>query len=308
MVQINEVVPSRFREGDLISIRGFGFSPTFGANDVAIDGIPEPLQFESDTEIQLFVPPGVSTEQYVSIVVFRNDTLDNDGTQGWSKAPLDDLREGLVDTPGQIPGAQEAADPTPVADVPQAQDYERMVAKILWLLLAAANGGGPGYLFATDGSAIVPRLNGAAGEVLHADPADPSGTGLAWQSVARALTLDWGRKTLAANAALTLLVAGGDGEVTVTTGAEHLAPATGSLYAVLVYFESDGSDTLDQVRVLVNAVVQHDSGAALGIASGSSYVAAISVAVTAGVDKITVEASKAGVTGNARLSAKIGLR
>ena len=155
MVQINEVVPSRFREGDLVSIHGFGFAPTFGNNFVAIDGIPTSLWWESATELQLYVPAGIQRDAYVPVYVFRDDTLENDSSQAWSKAALDSLRDGSSQPPGQVPGQEERADPARVEDTPQAQDYERMATAMQYLLRSVLTT--KGDLFASDGTGLVPH-------------------------------------------------------------------------------------------------------------------------------------------------------
>lgn len=304
MVQINEVVPSRFRTGDLITIKGFGFSPTFGQNSVAIDGVPEPVASESATEITLLVPAGIAVDTYVSVIVFRNDTLENDGGQAWSKGSLDSVREGTLTVPGQIPGVKEAADSSRVEDVPQAQDYERFVTAIDHLLLDVL--GAIGDLFAHDGVGLVPFAVGGAGLQLGANPANPEG--LEYAAVVRAQTLSWAREISAPAVVLTAMVA--NGTATIDTGAigDHLAPFSGTLYRVIVYFDGAAGDTLDQVRILVNAVMQHDSGTGLGITPGNFYVATIAVAVVGGTDLVILEAKKLGVVGIARLVGHVGIR
>lgn len=304
MVQINEIVPSRFREGDLVTINGFGFSPTFGENSVAIDGIPEPLQSESATQITLIVPTGVGVDQYVSVLVFRTDTNDFGSGQAWSSGSVDDLRGGAIQIPGQIPGPLEAADPSRVEDVPQAQDFERMVAATEHLLHDVL--GAVGDLFAFDGASIVPQPLGAAGQRLGANPA--TSTGMEYVADVRTQSLQWAGRKIAANTVLGALVANGESTDVATVFGTHLAPLTGNANALVVLF-ADGSagDTLDQVVVQRNGVTQYDSGTGLGVLPGGFHAAALAIALVSGTDTIEVQAKKLGTVGNADFVAHAGV-
>lgn len=303
MVQINEVTPSRFREGDLITINGFGFSPDFGANDVAIDGIPEPVQSESATAIQVLVPAGVTKDAYVPIAVFRNDTLDNDVTQAFVKPDLDSIRDGSESVPGQIPGTTEAADPSRVEDVPQAQDYERMVTAIEHLLLDVLST--LGDLFAFDGTNLVAQAIGAAGQTLQANPA--TSTGMTYASTPRASSLNWAGEKAAGDTALNELSVNGTVTETSITNGNAFSPLTGNLYLVIVYFaEGTAGDTLDRVTVDVNAGNVYDSGAGLAIAPGSFHVATFTGAVTSG-DVVELKVAKLGTNGLGRFVGHVGV-
>lgn len=304
MVQINEISPSRFRAGDLITIRGFGFAPTFGDNAVAIDGIPEPIQSESATEIVVVVPAGVTVGAYVPVFVFRSDTLENDSNQAWSSDPLDDLRDGTARIPGQLPGVTEAADPSRVEDVPQAQDYERLATAIEHLLFDVL--GTTGDVFASDGTSLVPQPVGAAGQRLGANPAPT--TGMEYAAITRATSLRWQGEKAIGDVVLGALTAnGGQSQLSLVNGL-HLAQLTGNVYLIVVLFaQGTAGDTLDQVRLRINAVTQYDSLVGLGIAPGGVHVAAVAVAVTA-ADTVELEVKKLGVAGLGRFVGTVGVR
>ena len=305
MVQINEISPSRFRVGDLITVKGFGFSPTFGANEIAIDGIPEPIASESATELTLLVPAGISVDQYVSVFVFRNDTNDNDSSQAWSKDPLDSIRDASVTVPGQNPGTTEAADPSRVEDVPQAQDYERYVTAIEHLLrdvLAFV-----GDLFAFNGTSLKGHPIGVAGQRLGAEPINP--TGMEYAAITRAQTLQWAGRKLAADTVVDAIVANGPPFSTSIVNGLHLAPITGNVYTVSVLFaQGFAGDTLDQVIIRINGVIQYDSLVGLGVVPGSTHTAAIALAVTGGTDTIELEVKKLGVVADADFVGHVGVR
>lgn len=305
MVQINEISPSRFRSGDLITIRGFGFAPTFGDNAVAVAGIPEPLQSETATEITLFVPPGIPENEYVSVYVFRGDTLGNDSTQAFSKASAGDLLTGVVRVPGQIPGDTEANDPIRVEDVPQAQDYERLVTAIEHLLFNVL--ATKGDLFAFDGAALVPHPVGATLEHrLGANPA-PS-TGMEYVAVARAQSLRWAGRKLAAVVTVDAIVANGESDKTSVVNGLHLAPLTGNVYRVAVLFAAGtAGDTLDQVIVRINGALSYDSGTGLGVTPGNAHTAGLALAVTV-ADTIELEVKKLGTLGDGDFVGQVGVR
>lgn len=295
-LQINEVVPNRFRAGDLITVRGFGFAPGFGDNAVSVDGIPEILQVESATELTFFVPAGVSVDQYVTVQAFRSDTLDNDVAQAWSSSSLSDLRDGTARIPGQVPGAREAADPSPLADVPQAQDYERLVQAIEHLLYDALSV--VGDLFASDGAEIVPQPIGAAGQRLGANPA--TATGMEYAALTRATSLQWGGRKLAANTVVDAIVANGQSSETSTIAGIHLAPATGIVGLITVLFaEGVAGDTLDQVILRKNGAIAFDSGTGLGITPGNAFESpGLVVAIILGTDTVELEVRKLGTNGD----------
>ncbi|KKK72019.1 hypothetical protein LCGC14_2908090 [marine sediment metagenome] len=305
MVQINEVSPSRFRVGDLITIRGFGFSPTFGANEVAIAGIPEIVQSESATELTLLVPAGIPVDQYVSVFVFRNDTNDNDSNQAWSKGALDSIRDASLTVPGQVPGTTEAADPSRVEDVPQAQDYERYVTAIEHLLRDVLTF--VGDLFAFNGTSLKGHPIGAAGQRLGAEPINP--TGMEYAAITRAQTLQWAGRKLAADTVVDAIVANGPPGNTSIVNGLHLSPITGNVYTVSVLFaQGTAGDTLDQVIIRINGVIQYDSLIGLGIGIGATHSAAIAVAVVGGTDTVELEVKKLGVAGDADFVGHVGVR
>ncbi len=305
MVQINEIEPARFRAGDLITIRGFGFSPGFGDNEVAIDGIPEPIQSESATEITVLVPTGVSVDQYVPIYVFRSDSLGNDFVQAWSKATADDLRSGASRVPGQIPGATEAANPVRAEDVPQAQDYERLVTRIEHLLFDVLST--PGDLFAFDGAGLVAHPLGAAGDTLRANPAPASG--MDYAPLVRAQTLAWAGRKLAANTVVDALAAQGEPRDTSTVKGIHLSPLTGNVYTVVVLFaQGSAGDTLDQVIIRINGAIQYDSATGLGIAPSGVHAATVALPVTGGTSTIELEVRKLGTVGDGDFVGHVGVR
>ena len=303
MVTIVSIAPSRFREGDEIAINGFNFSPNFGDNVVAIDDVGVPITTESDTRIVVTVPAGLTKDAYVAVKVQRSDTSENDALSAWHKADLDDIRGLTSQVPGQVPGVTEAADPTVMEDVPQAQDYERIATALEHLLQGVLST--VGDLFAFDGSALAPHAVGVAGETLEANPA--TSTGMDWGTIDRAQTLGWqGQKAAGANA-LSSLTANGPPGVTGGSLGIHLAPFTGTLYGVAVLFQGTAGDTLDQVRVLVNGGVSYDSGTGLAIAPDGSHTASFSIAVTT-ADDVEVQVATTGSNGATDFIAIAGIR
>lgn len=308
MVQINEVVPSRFRAGDLIAIQGFGFSPTFGQNSVAIDGIPEPIASESETEISILVPAGVSTDRYVTIQVFRNDTLDNAFWQSWSSAELNDMRSLAVRAPGQIPGTTEAADPVRVEDVPQAQDYERLMTALEFLLVEVLEDAGD--MFGSDGSGLVKIPVVASwgnGLALRTDLTEPAGVDFIAISSFQRVTFGYGKQTASGNTALEEAVPNHDGSIVSALSPAHWSPITGTVRRVAVLAaELTGADTLDQVTIEVAGSQVYDSTTGLGLTQGQVHVASLNQSVTSG-QTVELLVKKLGTEGRMIVTGKVGL-
>lgn len=304
MVQINEVSPSRFRSGDLITIHGFGFSPDFGENQVAIGGIPEVLQSESATELTLIVPAGIPEDDWVSVFVFRSDSLDNASDQWWSGGAVSDLRDGTTRVPGQIPGEAERANPVRVEDVPQAQDYERLATAIEHLLFDVLST--VGDLFGFDGASLTPVPIGAAGNVLRANPA--AATGMDYAGLTRAQTLSWGGRKAAGAVTLGSLTPNASSDNLGAVFGDHVSPRTGTMRELVVLFaEGSAGDTLDNVEVEINGAPLYASAAGLAIPPGGTHVVDLGLAINVG-DLTQVRVRKIGTNGTADFVAQVEIR
>lgn len=301
MAKIFSITPSRFREGDVVTIAGAAFSPTSGANDVTIDQIPAAIFSETETELEVEVPVGVTKNAYVGVLVQRNDTGDNDATSAFSLADADDLLDGTAQAPGQVPGEVEAANLNlPVPDVPQARDYEIMTTLAEWLAREQLDLAG--HLWGSTGGPNPPEallLPPAPNEVLIADP--PAFEGISTALHPRRLTWHWGKRIDAGAGNNGPMVANGDlGNPSVAIG-ELPAGAAGTVVALTVLVEEFApGDTLDLVELVVNGVVAFTSGAGLGLTT--FYAAAPAVAVLA-ADRLQVNAYKLGAAGIMRLRA-----
>lgn len=301
---ITDVQPRRFRAGDTITVTGSGFSAAFGINRVNVNlGTPATILSESDTVIAVEVPAGIPTNQQVEVIASRTDTQEGSIPFAvWSLASLDEIRD--LDLPGQVPGPREAAHlDIDVKDIGQARDYERAAAHVLRIaneILEQA-----GDIFASDGSLPVRFPIGGGEMELHARPAEA--LDLHWGPASRWIPFRWGLLEDGTGAAIDM-VANGTPEATATTGTEHGIPFDGELKHVGVLNNTMlVGDTLFRVRVLINAVQVHDSGVALGLTEGQSYIAALSIPVNA-EDRIGILITKAGGNGDSTHSAVIRMQ
>lgn len=260
---------------------------------------------ESDTDLVVEVPLGISQGQFVSVQVQRSDSGANTSTSRWCKAPLSDLRDGTVTVPGQAPGVTEALDTAYVPDTPQAQDLDAYATALEYLLFEVLTT--KGDLFASDGVAVMQRFAvGAAGLVLTAAPAQPLGLLYAAAPTAGRITHSWSKQIDAANVANGAMVANGLSTDQSVTKGEHAAGLAGNLDSVAVLVQVAAGDTLDQVQVFVNGVSAYDSGTGLALTQGQSHIAALVVAVVA-ADRVEVRAFKAGTAAIMQLRAKVGV-
>lgn len=304
-MNIDNVVPARFSPGDTVTILGNAFSPTFGANFVTIDTQQAVIASESDVQLVVEVPLGISVDQFVGVVVQRSDTGDNAARSFWSKAPAADLLSGALSLPGQAPGTLEARDPNPVLDTPQAQDYERYVAHAEYLTQEIATT--KGDLLTSDGAAVVAQGVGAAGQALEGAPA--SANGMAWAAApSLRLTHSYAKQIDAFNAANGAMVANGSPGDQSSVKPEHAAAVAGTCDTLSVLVQnSSGGDTLDRVQLAVNGAVLHDSGPGLGLAAGGSYNVNPALAGIVATDRLAVRVFKAGVAALMDLRAKVSV-
>lgn len=304
MVQINEVNPPTFRAGDQVTIDGFGFSPVFGRNGVLVELTEAVIESESATQIVITVPVGVTVNAFVALSVQRTDTGDFDVVTAFSGPSIADLADGNSDPTAQLPGPYEFANPAFLPDVPQAQDFERFMAVVTYLLreLLLAKGD----LFASDGvSPMQAFAVGAAGQVLQANPGQP--VGLEWIAPAqRSITHSWSQVIDAPGTLNGDMVAGGDGTIASNSIGEHLAGDAGNVTQVVVLVESaGGGDTLDRVTLLQNGGIIYDSLTGLGLVQGQALIAnTIPLAVGAN-DLLVLQAFKAGVAQPMTLRGKV---
>lgn len=306
MVDITAVTPPRFQAGDTLVIDGLAFSPDFGENFVTIDTIPATIVSESDTQLVVTVPAGITQDAFVAVQVQRGDTGENTATQRWSRGPTANLRSGALVVPGQVPGVLEAADPTPVPDTFQAQDYDAYLSFLAWWLYEVATT--KGDLWATDGVApMQPQAVGAAGLALIAQPAALLGLAYAAAPAAGRLTHEWAKQIDAPGAANGPMVANGLSTDQSVAKGEHAAGIAGTVAQLIVLVQvAVGGDTLDQVQITQNGVVVYDSGAGLALGQGASH-AVNPALVVAAADRLAINAFKAGVAGAMQLRGKLGV-
>jgi len=84
-VAIATAAPGRGRPGDVVTIAGSGFSPTFGQNTVTLNGISAGVNSSTTTEIVIVVPGGLPVDQHVPLVVTNLDDATSDTTFWWSQ-------------------------------------------------------------------------------------------------------------------------------------------------------------------------------------------------------------------------------
>lgn len=304
-LKITNVTPPRFRALDLITVQGLGFAPaSLGVNTVLIDGEEAVIQSQSETAITVEVPSGIAEDVFVAVQVQRTDTFDADASPWFSKASSADMGSQAAEPPGAVPGADEASALTlSIQDTFQAQDYERLVTYLQFLLFHVLTT--VGDLYAHSGAGFMQRFaKGSAGQVLRADTTQA--LGLLWSTApARRVHHSYGKKILANNSNNGVMVANGNADATSLLYGQHGAGQAGTLDRVVVrVLEFTAGDTLDRVRILQNGVNVHDSGTGLGL---TTFYAASPAIVVVATDLLQLEATKAGTNGIMRLRGSLSL-
>lgn len=300
---VDSVSPQKFREGDVVTVEGSGFSPVFGENRLLIGGVVHPLDTESATQLVATVKPGLAQDDWVELSVQRTDTLEFSETEMlWSMANLADLR--TLSVPGQIPGPRECYDLTAsVADTPEAKDYEKLATHAEYQRDEVLQT--KGDLMTSSGSALARLPAGGGGSVLHADSGET--LGLRWQHPARSLTLSWGKQIDAGATNDPEMVAGGDSSQATQLASEHGVPFDGQIVLAWVLVQvANGADTLDRVRIDVNSANVYNSAAGLGLMQGQTHTAVVALSVRRG-DLVELFANKLGVAGVMRLIGSVRL-
>lgn len=288
---VTEIEPPRGRVGDTVTIRGGGFDAGApGNNTVTFLGITATATSSTTTEIVCTVPNllGLAKGEIISVAVTNNATGDEAPTHYWHQLlDIGDLAAQVL--ADQEPGPEESA-LTGSATVAEAKDYQRLVTYAEFVnrdLLSAK-----GDLLARDTTGLAVLAAGAEGSELRADAA--AATGLAWVSAGGRATLVGGVEAPASAGTVRYLVPNQRAYDPTQTADTWVVPSAATVDYVWVYHQAGSAGpTLDRVEVLRNGVVQHDSGAGLGVAYQQLYSATVAISVAAG-DRLQLRGTTAG--------------
>ncbi len=311
MPEISSVSPGRGRAGDpALTIAGAGFAPSspFG-NAVEFDGVAASPSSQSETTI-VVAPPACSgtfglcvTDQWILLLVQRIDTAEWDAIRWWIKADLADLKtaSGLTE---KIPTDEDLDNPT--NECLTAATWNRLATFVEFLAHEVLTA--KGSIIARDGVGIAEVLVGTNGYELRRVPAGEAGaTGLGWGPPKRIWTYRWGLLIDAANVRNGPMSANGAGDDSFpsTKRGTHGMATDGVLRHLTVNVESGGSDTLDQVTVIHNLLLIHDSGTGLAIGADDAY--RFDLGTWFGARDLEVRAFKTGTTATMALTATLAV-
>lgn len=299
--EITSISPGRARAGDTISLMGAGFSPTAAQNTVTVDGVPATVTLDSEPQVDVTVPVGVSAgPPHVQVVLVNLD--DGSAFTWWVWIKPSAAAISTADLPFKRPFRDEVdLGPLATAENPGlalSKSFERIVAALE--LLDRDIVSTKGALATMAGAGLRQATPGAIGEYLG------TFSGGARFGTRAPLSLHWGRLLLAANDSDTLLEAGGTDGVSAVTATEEVATADGTLVLWQV-FASNGSfsNRVNVVSLLVNGSVvdTHDIDAedGVGLGPGDQRTFKVSVSLLAG-DVVEVRVAKVNT------SAAVGVR
>lgn len=292
---IVSLAPSRARAGASLVLAGNGFAAA--GNVVTVDGLAATVTAEDSASITVTVPAGVRTDRFVPVVVTNPDDTSESTRQWWSKATAAELQAFLLafQLPGEFEDWGEASSDEHPQQI-EAKDIETLNEHLQYLptdLLTT-----PGDMAGRNDNGVGQIAAGADGATLTLDHATTGGGSGASQLERRPATLTWGRQL--SDAVATLMSAHASSDQATTVGPEQRAPDGGRAVMIVAYVDSQGGTRkLDQIEVLVDGVVVHDSGAGLAVVAQGRYVANVwaDVGALAATDRLSVR-----ITGDAGTS------
>ena len=289
-----------------VTINGSGFSPTPGQNQVFMSGSSATIVAEGATQITFNMPAPFSLDLFtvrsihVPVIVVNLDTGETStDAYVWIPGDLDEVADDVIDTPNPGPFEFTGLPENPFRF--EARDMHRLAT----LIEAMINDVSDGNVLAWDGSKLAEPANlkgSGGGQVLVVDIAEP--TDLKWGFKLDAF-LEFGA-TISTPFTIGNLNANGSqntGTPFGGVGTQAWALDDGTLDLISLRNRTSGGDTLDRVRVLVNAIQVFDSGAGLG---AGNYSAVINVPVVK-KDLIQLECTKTGGAGGIALVGGIRL-
>ena len=293
-VAIKSHTPHLVRGGDALVLGGAGFANS--GNTVTIDGLAATVGAESETSVSVTVPGGVRTDRFVPVVI----THATDGTtstrQLWIKASKAALQSFLMalQNPGEYEDWGTASSLEHEEDI-EAKDVEDLHELLQYLPLDLLTT--PGDMVGRNANGVGRVTNGPIGSVVMLDRATSGGASGINHRTRRAGFLTWGRSV--SNSTPTLMAVHGTANQGATAGAEQRTPDGGKLALLVVYVDRQGGTReLDQVRLLRNGSLVHDSTAGLGLAAQQQYVAQVfdDAGDVAATDRWSVEITGDGGT------------
>lgn len=307
-VTITAITPPRARGDQSVVITGTGFSGRAGQNEVRIGGFSSTITAESATSITATMPFLFTiVGDFMTNVEVENLTNASVGhTWMWAK-PATVAETGAYEISEQEPGTGE--DPTAEeADVVEAQDFERLVSMIEFILRDTSPEAGD--VPAHDGTGLAGVVDGEPGQSLVADPAEATGLRWGWETD---IFLPFGGAISANPGAPVFMVAGGHQAAGVSgTNTRMQVPMAGTidLLSLNLLWAGVSTNDIDRVRVLKNGASAYDSGAGLNIGKGGVppyYIAELSIAVFEG-DYVEIEVTKEGTTDTYQIVGGLRLR
>jgi len=222
--------------------------------------------------VTITVPASIRTDRFVPVVVTHPTDGSSSTRQWWSKATTSALRSFLLAM--QEPGDQEdwgaaASDEHP-EDI-EAKDIERLHELLRYLPTDALQA--QGDMVGHGGAANVSRLtNGPHGSTVMLDHGTSGGAAGANHRTRRSGVLTWGRQV--SNTTPTLMAGNGTATAGSSPAPEQATPNGGFATTFLFYVDRQGGTReVDQVELLVDGVVVHDSGTGQALAAQDFYTA-----------------------------------
>jgi len=306
-VTITAITPPRARGDESVVITGTGFSGRAGQNAVRIGGFSCTITAESATSITATMPFLFTiVGDFMTDVEVENLTNAGVGHAWMWAKPATVAETGAYEVSEQEPGTGE--DPTAeAADLVEAQDFERLVSMIEFILRDATPEAGD--VPAHDGAGLVGVVDGEPGQALVVDPAEDTGLRWGWETD---LTLPFGGAIAANPGAPVFMVASGHPASGVSgTNTRMTVPLAGTIDLIFLSLVWSGISTndIDRVRILKNGVQAYDSGAGLNIGRGSllTFEAEPNFTVAA-QDYLEIEVTKEGTLDTYQIVGGLRLR
>jgi len=269
-VNVTAIAPPRARAGDSVTLAGTGFAAA--GNAVEVDGLAAAVTAESATSITVTIPASIRTDRFVPVEVTHATDGSVTTRQWWSKATTAELQAFLLamQNPGEFEDWGAASSDEHPEDV-EAKDIEGLHELLQYLPIDVLQA--PGDMAGVGLGANVGRVtNGPHGSTVMLDHGTSGGASGANHRTRRPSFLCWGRQV--SDAVATLMAGHGGPTQGSSVGAELRTPDGGFATVFLIYVDRQGGTRkLDQVEILVDGAVVHDSGTGLALAAQDHYTA-----------------------------------
>ena len=300
MTAITRIYPGRGYGGETVIASGSGFSLL--GNTVEFDGVALPagdVTIVSSGVLLVKAPTGLPVSKFSVVKVTNLDTSASATWWWWVKDTSANVRADSY-LPGKLPGYLEQSSAVTDKYVIRAVNFEEIASYIGAVDDALS---AKGTMLAGDGVSGLEAV--AAGTNGHRYTAGEGGTGVAWYSNRRAITLSWGLTLSASDILETKMIFNGTSDA--TTGGTRSYPMHwyGVISNVSVYVDTvvTGSDTVNSMSIYRNGSVAWDSGAntlvgdySLNLGAQGVWSAGVGLKLDTSVDYFEIGVKKSGPT------------